>query len=140
MERKNGETAFGIRPRDYPRMHGKVKMKHFFKWLRRDRPQQSIASGADQDDVGADVRPDQITEDDNSAESSSTRSVLDQADSGIFGTGSLDTENSEDAKSESDSENTVGVSTLNLEKELWPDDEDIGVDPYNTGRFDSENE
>ncbi len=66
--------------------------------------------------------------------------MLDQADSGIFGTGSLDTENSEDAKSESDDEDTVGVSTIKLEKELWPDDEDIGVDPYNTGRIDNENE
>ena len=114
-------------------------MKRFIKWFRRDTPQQSIASEADQDDVGADVRPDQITEDENSAESSSTRSVLDQADSGIFGTGSLDTENSEDAKSESDDEDTVGVSTIKLEKELWPDDDDIGVDPYNTGTFDTEN-
>ncbi len=113
-------------------------MKRFIKWFRRDTPQQSIASEADQDDVGADVRPDQITEDENSAESSSTRSVLDQADSGIFGTGSLDTENSEDAKSESDDEDTVGVSTIKLEKELWPDDE-VGVDPYNTGTFDTEN-
>ena len=61
--------------------------------------------------------------------------MLDQADSGIFGTGSLDIDKSEDAKSEIDIENTVGVSTLNLEKELWPDDDDIGVDPYNTGRI-----
>ena len=115
-------------------------MKRFLKWLRRDTPQQSIASEADRGDVGADVRPDQITEDENSAESSSTRSVLDQADSGIFGTGSLDIDKSEDAKSEIDDEDTVGVSTLNLEKELWPDDDDIGVDPYNTGRIDNENE
>ena len=115
-------------------------MNRFFKWLRRDTPQQSTASEADQGDAGADVRPDQITEDENSAESSFTGSVLDQADSSIFDTGSSIIENSEDAKSESDNENTVGVSTLNLEKELWPDDEDIGVDPYNTGRFDNENE
>ena len=115
-------------------------MKRFFKWLGQDSPQQSIASEADQGDVGADVRPDQTMEDENSAESSFTGSVLDQADSSIFGTGRLDIEKSEDAKSESDNENTVGVSTLNLEKELWPDDEEIGVDPYNTSRFDNENE
>ena len=47
---------------------------------------------------------------------------------------------SEDAKSESDDEDTVGIPTIKLEKELWPDDEDIGVGPYNTGRFDNENE
>ena len=117
-----------------------VNMTSFLRWLRRDTRQQSIASEADHGDVGADVRPDQITEDENSAESSSTRSVLDQADSGIFGTGSLDIDKSEDAKSEIDDEDTVGVSTLNLEKELWPDDDDIGVDPYNTGRIDNENE
>ncbi len=112
-------------------------MKRFLKWLRRDTPQQSIASEADRGDVGADVRPNQKTEDENSAESSSTWFGIDQADSSIFGTGSLDIEKSEDAKSESDNENTVGVSTLNLEEELWPDDE-AGVDPYNTGSFDTE--
>ncbi len=107
-------------------------MKRFCKWLRRDTPQQSTASEADQ----SDVKTDQTIEDGNSAESSFTGSVLDQADSSIFDTGSLDIEKSEDAKSESDNENTVGVSTLNLEKELWPDDE-TGVDPYNTGSFDT---
>ena len=79
-------------------------MKRFFKWLRRDTPQQSTASEAGQGNVDADVRPDQITEDENSAESSFAGSVLDQADSSIFGTGRLDTEKSEDAKSESDNE------------------------------------
>ncbi len=115
-------------------------MKCFFKWLRRETPQHSIANEADQGNVDAVVRLDQIPEDENSAESSFTGSVLDQADSSIFGTGRLDTEKSEDAKSESDNENAVGVSTLKLEEELWPDDEHIGVDPYNTGRFDNENE
>ncbi len=114
-------------------------MKRFFKWLRRDTLQQSVASEADQGNVYADVRPDQITEVENSAKSSFTGSGTDQADSSIFGTGRLDIEKSEDAKSESDNENTVGVSTLTLEKELWPDDEDIGVDPYNSGSFDTEN-
>ncbi len=50
-------------------------MKRFFKWLKRDTPQQSIAGEADQGTVDADVTPDQITEDENSAESSFTGSV-----------------------------------------------------------------
>jgi hypothetical protein len=123
---------------ELPKIYWKLQMNRFLKWLKRGTPQQSIASDADQDIVYADVRPDQITEDENSAESSFTGSVLDQADSSIFGTGRLDIEKSEDAKSESDNEITVGVSTLNLEEELWPDDE-AGVDPYNTGTFDTEN-
>ena len=115
-------------------------MKRFIKWFRRDTPQQSIASEADQGDVGADVRPDQITEDENSAESSSTGSVLDQVDSSIFDTGALNIEKSESAESEIDDEDTARTSTLKLEHELWPDDEDIGVDPYNSGRIDNKNE
>jgi hypothetical protein len=35
-------------------------MNRFLKWLKRDTPQQSIASDADQDNVYADVRSDQI--------------------------------------------------------------------------------
>ncbi len=104
-------------------------MKRFLKWLRRDTPQQSADQG--------DVKPDQTIEDGNSAESSSTGSVLDQADSSIFDTGSSIIEISEDAESEVDDEHTDHISTLSLEEELWPDDE-AGVDPYNTGSFDTE--
>ncbi len=111
-------------------------MKRFFKWLKRDTPQQTTASKADQGDVDAEVRPDQTAEDENSAESSFTGSVLDQADSSIFDTGSLVIEKSEDTESEIDDEHTVHVATLALEEELWPDDE-TGVDPYNTGSFDT---
>ncbi len=112
-------------------------MNRFLEWLKRGTPQQSIASDADQDNVYADVRPDQRTEDENSTESSFTRFVLDQADSSIFGTGRLDIEKSEDAESEIDDEHTDHIATLKLEEELWPDDE-AGVDPYNTGSFDTE--
>jgi hypothetical protein len=120
--------------------YGNVKMKRFFKWLRRDTRQQSNASEADQGNVGADIRPDQTTENRNSAQFSLTCFGTDQTDSGIFGTGRLDIEKSEDTKSESDNKNTVGVATLNLENKLWPDDENIGVDPYNTGSFGNKNE
>ena len=117
-----------------------VKMKRFLKWLRRDTRQQSNASEADQGDVGADIRPDQTTENTNSTQLSLTCFGTDQADSSIFGTGRLGIEKSDDAKSESDNENTVGGATLNLENELWSDDENIGVDPYNTGGFGNKNE
>ncbi len=112
-------------------------MKRFLKWLRRDTPQQSIASEADQGNVYADVRPDQITEVENSAESSFTGSVLDQADSSIFDTGGLIIEKSEDAESEIDDEHTAHGAALKLEEELWADDE-AGVNPYNTNSFDTE--
>ena len=42
-----------------------------------------------------------------------------------------------------DTGTTMRLKTLQLEGELWPDedaadpDDDDGVDPYNTGRFDS---
>jgi hypothetical protein len=122
---------------ELPEIYRKLKMKRFLKWLRRDTRQQSIASEADQDDVDADIRPDQATEDENSAESSLTGSVLDQADSSIFDSGSSIIEKSKDAKSEIDDEHKVHIETLALEEELLPDDE-AGVDPYNTGSFDSE--
>ncbi len=123
---------------ELPKIYRKLQMKRFFKWLKRDTPQQSIAGEADQGTVDADVTPDQITEDENSAESSFTGFGADQADSSIFGTGSSIIEKSEDAESEIDDEHTGHIATLNLEKELWPDDE-AGVDPYNTGGFDTEN-
>ncbi len=108
-------------------------MKRLCKWLRRDTPQQSTASEADQ----GDVKPDQTIEDGNCADSSFSGSVLDQADSSIFDTGILVIEKSEDTESEIDDEHTVHIATLNLEEELWSDDE-AGVDPYNTASFDTE--
>jgi hypothetical protein len=113
-------------------------MNRIFNWLRRDTPQQSIASEADQDDVGADVRLDLTKEDENSAESSLTGFGTDQADSSILDTGNLIIEKSEDTESKIDDENTAHIATVNLEEELWPEEEDIGVDPYNTGSIDTE--
>ena len=117
-----------------------MTMQRILKWLRREAPRQSTALEVNHPDVGSKVTPGQETQDEYSTESSFSWFEDDQADSSIFDTGSSIIEKSEDAKSESDNENAVGVSTLNLEKDLWPNDEDIGVDPYNTGRVDNENE
>jgi hypothetical protein len=106
-----------------------LQLKRIFKWLRRDPPQQTIASEADQGDVG--VRPDQTTDGEHSDDSSLSCSWADQADSSIFDTGQLVTEKSE-------GKDAVPHSTLRLEDGPPPGaEEDIGVDPYNTGRFDT---
>ena len=99
-----------------PRIYPTMKMKRIRKWLRRDTPQQST-------DVEA--------EGEHSDDSSFSWPWTDQADSSIFDTSSLVTEKSED-------ENTVPLATLRLEDDpLFSAEEDIGVDPYNTGRFDT---
>ncbi len=108
-----------------------MKLKRFFKWLRRDTPQQSIASKADQGDVGVKVRSEKETEDEYSDDCSVSWLGIDQADSSIFDTGRLVTEKSED-------QNAVSQSTLKLEDDPLSE-EDIGVDPYDTARFDTEN-
>ena len=58
---------------------------------------------------------------------------LDQADSGVFDTGKLVIDKSEN-------ENTVPHKAPDIEGD-WScsSEDDIGVDPYNTGRFDTEN-
>jgi hypothetical protein len=108
-----------------------LQLKRIFKWLRRDPPQQTIASEADQGDVG--VRPDQTTDGEHSDDSSLSCSWADQADSSIFDTGSLNIEKSED-------KNAVSHETPDLEGDLLCGaEQDTGVDPYNTGRFDTKN-
>ncbi len=109
-------------------------MKRIRKWLRRDTPQQSTDVEADQSDVGVKkVRSENETEGEHSDDSSFSWPWTDQADSSIFDTSSLVTEKSED-------ENTVPLATLRLEDDpLFSAKEDIGVDPYNTGRFDTKN-
>ena len=103
-------------------------MKRIIKWLRRDTPQQSEV---DQRDVG--VRPKQKIEDQHGDDSSLYLSWPDQSDSSIFDTGRLNIQKSE-------AKNAVSHGTLDLENDALSDaEEDIGVDPYNTGRFDTEN-
>ena len=107
-------------------------MKHLIKWLRRDKSKQSIAGKEDKGDVSVRVRPEQKKEDDYNNDSDFSWSWAAQADSSIFDTGRSITEKSDD-------ENTVPHKALDLEDvSLCSAEEDNGVDPYNTGRFDTE--
>jgi len=100
-------------------------MKRIIKWLRQDTPPQSEV---DQRDVG--VSPKQKIEGQHGDDSSLYVSWPDQTDSSIFDTGKLVIDKSEN-------ENTVPHKALDLEGDSLC--EDSGVDPYNTGRFDTEN-
>ncbi len=108
-------------------------MKFFRKWLKPDPKQQSAANEAEQAPVSIRVRSEEETEGEHSDDSSFSWFGIDQADSSIFDTGRSVTEKPED-------KNAVSRSTLRLEDGPPPGaEEDIGVDPYNTGRFDSRN-
>ncbi len=102
-------------------------MKRIIKWLRRDTQQQSAVKEAGP----APVRIRSEEEGEHSDESSFDCSWADQADSSIFDTGSLVLEKTDagrPAKNQSP-DTTSSVQALT----------DNGVDPYNTGRFDTEN-
>ena len=106
-------------------------MKFFRKWLKPDPKQQSAANESEQIPVSVRVRSE--IEDEHSNDSSFSCSWADQADSSIFNTGSLKIEKSEDKKAVSQKPPDLeGDSSCNAE-------EDTGFDPYNTGRFDTEN-
>ncbi len=106
-------------------------MKRVIEWLRRDTQQRSAANEAEQAPVGVRVRSE--TEGKYSDDSSFNWFGIDQADSSIFDTGNLIIEKSED-------KNAVSHKALELEGDsLCSAEEDTGVDPYNTGRFDTEN-
>ena len=96
-------------------------MKRFIDWLRLDKRQQTIAGDEDQ----GDVKPEQKTEGERSDDSSFSCSWADQTDSSIFDTGSLTIEKSDAA---SPAKNQSPDTT----------NSDNGVDPYNTGSFDTE--
>jgi hypothetical protein len=104
-------------------------MKRFITWRRRDTRQNSVTCEADQRDVG--VRPEQKTEGEHSDDSFFSWSWANQADTSVFDTGHLVTEKSEN-------KNAVSHKTPDLEGDSACNaEEDIGVDPYNTGRFDT---
>ena len=104
-------------------------MKRLIKWLRRDTPQQSVTGEADQRDVG--VRPEQKTEDEYSDDSSFDCEASDRIE---------DSGPGKDTQDQCDFEDTAPHATLELEDGPLSDaEEDIGVDPYNTSRFDTEN-
>jgi len=103
-------------------------MKRIIRWLRRDKSQPSETG---QHDV--DVGLKQKTEGEHSDNSSIYLSWPEQADSSIFNTGSLNIEKSEDR-------NAVSHKTPDLDGDsLSAAEEDTGIDPYNTGRFDTKN-
>ncbi len=104
-------------------------MKRIRKWLGPDSPQQSVTGEADQRDVG--VKSEQKTEDEYSDDSSfdwEASNPIEDSDPG------------KDTQDHCDFEDTAPHATLELEDgPLSYAEEDIGVDPYNTSRFDTEN-
>ncbi len=116
---------------ELPHLNRTMNMKRIIKWLRRDTPPQSIASEADQRDVG--IKPEQKTEDEYSDVSSYNWEAIDRNESSDSG---KDTPKPEQI----DSMVTAPLTTLKLEDDpMSVTEEDTGVDPYNTGRFDTKN-
>ena len=108
-------------------------MKGFINWLRRDTAQQSITSEADRRDVGVKVRPEQKKEDEYSDDSSYNWEVAGQNERSA---------SSKDTSKPEQINNAITVSQTILKLEDGPSsgtEEDVGADPYNTGRFDTEN-
>ena len=91
-------------------------MKRFIDWLKSASQQQSAANKS---------------EDEHSDDSSFSWTEIDQADSSIFDTGSLVIEKSDGGRSAKDQTPDTTSSTPGLS--------DKGFDPYNSGRFDTEN-
>ena len=93
-------------------------MKRFINWLTSDSRKQSAANEA---------------EGEHSDNYSFSWTEIDQADSSIFDTRSLYIEKSED-------KNAVSHMTPDLEGDsLCGAEEDMGFDPYDSGRFDTGN-
>jgi hypothetical protein len=106
-----------------------MKIKRFRKWLRPDAPQPSFVSETNQRAVG--VRPGQKMKDEYTDESSLNWEVIDMIERS-------DPETTNRLQDECDYEVTNPHSTLRLDDDsLFGVGEDIGVDPYNTGRFDT---
>lgn len=106
-----------------------MNIKRFRKWLRPDAPQPTFVGEANQRAVG--VRPEQKSKDEYTDESSLNWEVIDMIESSDPDTINL-------IHGECDYEVTNPHTTLGLEDDrLFGAGEDIGVDPYNTGRFDT---
>lgn len=116
---------------ELPHINRTMMIKRILKWLRRETPQQSTASEADQRDAGPRVTPEQKIEDEYSEDSSFNWEATDQ----IEGSGSR---KGAPVPDQSAYEDTVPLPALELEDDPSSSaEEDIGVDPYNTGRFDT---
>ncbi len=106
-------------------------MKRFIDWLKSGPKQQSAANEAVQAPVRVRVKSE--SEGEYSDDSSFSCAWAEQTDSSIFDTGSLNIEKSED-------KSAVSYKTLTLEGDsLSSTEKNIGIDPYNSGRFDTKN-
>ncbi len=104
-------------------------MKFFRKWLKPDPKQQSAANEAEQAPVSVGVNSE--SEGEHSDDSSFSCSWADEADSSVFDTGSLKIEKSEN-------KNPVSHKPPDLEGDSSCDaEENTGINPYNTGHFDT---
>ena len=102
-------------------------MKRLIKWLRRNTPQQSVTGEADQ---RVKARSEQKKEEDYSDNSSFDWEAPDRIE---------DSGPGKDTQDQCDFEDTATYATLDLEDGPLSDaEEDIGVDPYNTSRIDTE--
>ena len=103
----------------------------FSKWLKPGPKQQSAANDAELPPVDETVSPEPETDREHSGDSSFSWFGNDQADSSIFDTGSLDTKKLAN-------EVTLSPEAPPAERDSASGvEEDVGVDPYNTGRFDT---
>ncbi len=106
-------------------------MKHLIERPRRETQQQAVTGEAEQRDVG--VRPEQKTENEYSVDSSFDWEAPDRIENNDPGTNTL-------VQDQCDYEVTVPHSTFKLvDDPLSRAEEDIGVDPYNSSRFETEN-
>ena len=106
-------------------------MMYFRKRLMPDPQQHSVPNEAERAPVGARARS--VNQGKHSDDFSFSWFGTDNADSSIFDNGSLIIDKSENG-------DTVSHKTLDLEGDsLHSAEEDIGVDPYNTGCFDTAN-
>ena len=106
-------------------------MQRFIQWLRGRTPQQSIAREADQCDVGVKVKAEQKTDGDYSADSSFSWEVTDRNEI-------VDPGKNIPIQDQCDCEDNVRHTTRELADDpLSGTEGDIGVDPYNTARFDT---
>ena len=106
-----------------------IEMKRFTDWLKSDSLQQSAAIDARRASVGARFRSDKETKGDYGIACTVSWVGKDQADSSIFGTGSLNFERNKATA-------TAPHSTTDQACDLSCDTEDgMGFDPYNSGRF-----
>ncbi len=108
-------------------------MKRLKEWQMPETDQKFADRKADQTSVGVRPRPKPESKDEHVDESSIGWSGTDTAESSIFDTGSLRVEKTLEGKTGSHTKfKLVGDSTRGGE-------EDDGIDPYNTGRFESKN-